>query len=290
MQFGCPTKIQSKVRSCCKEEVLTWHIKEGVNKKKTESKRKTLECNHLGDECCNVFFIWRYLIEFRMEVRRLQVYSWKVILIPIVTLKRMIGVSNEENKENRSTGPKYCEKIESSSVLSCQHKIWKPEKQHRITESSLWKVYSRATELAFCRCLCRLWQQMQDYKKNRVSENDSEGIEWRTCYKRTTGGSGEGYLWLVFTGNVLGNILECEECGATYRRRTERGKVVYRCATRIEKGREACTESPTIGEERIKEEMGKRICGGEYDENVIRKKVDRVLVGRDGKLKILFKD
>jgi len=90
--------------------------------------------------------------------------------------------------------------------------------------------------------------------------------------------------------NVLGNIMECEECGATYRRRTERGKVVYRCATRIEKGREACTESPTIGEERIKEEMGKRICGGEYDENVIRKKVDRVLVGRDGKLKILFKD
>lgn len=85
--------------------------------------------------------------------------------------------------------------------------------------------------------------------------------------------------------NVLGNILECKECGATYRRRTERGKVVYRCATRIEKGREACIESPTIGEE-----MGKRICGGEYDENVIRKKVDRVLVGRDGKLKILFKD
>lgn len=90
--------------------------------------------------------------------------------------------------------------------------------------------------------------------------------------------------------NVLGNILECEECGATYRRRTERGKVVYRCAIRIEKGREACTESPTIGEERIKEEMGKRICGGEYDENVIRKKVDRVLVGRDRKLKILYRE
>ena len=59
--------------------------------------------------------------------------------------------------------------------------------------------------------------------------------------------------------------MECEECGATYRRRTERGKVVYRCASRIEKGREACKESPTIGEEWIKEELGKRICGGEYD-------------------------
>ena len=45
-----------KVRSCCKEEVLTRHIKEGAKQKEKESKRKTLECNHLGDECCNVFF------------------------------------------------------------------------------------------------------------------------------------------------------------------------------------------------------------------------------------------
>lgn len=90
--------------------------------------------------------------------------------------------------------------------------------------------------------------------------------------------------------NVLGNILECEECGATYRRRTERGKVVYRCATRIEKGREACTESPTIGEEWIKVELVSRVCGGEYDEKVIRKTVDRVLVAKDGKLKILYRE
>ena len=73
--------------------------------------------------------------------------------------------------------------------------------------------------------------------------------------------------------NVLGNILECEECGATYRRRTERGKVVYRCATRIEKGREACKQSLTVGEEWIKEELRHRICGGEYDDEVIRKKI-----------------
>lgn len=88
--------------------------------------------------------------------------------------------------------------------------------------------------------------------------------------------------------NILGNILDCEECGATFRRRTERGKVVYRCATRIEKGREACKESPTIEEEWIKTEIGKKVCGGEYDEEVVKKNVDRVLIGMDGGLKILF--
>lgn len=90
--------------------------------------------------------------------------------------------------------------------------------------------------------------------------------------------------------NVLGNILECEECGAAFRRRTERGKVVYRCATRMEKGREACKESPTVGEEWIKEELGKRVCGGEYDEEVVRKKVDKGLVAKDGEVKIVFRD
>lgn len=38
---------------------------------------------------------------------------------------------------------------------------------------------------------------------------------------------------------LLGNLLVCGDCGASYRRRTERGKVVWRCATRIEKGKEA---------------------------------------------------
>lgn len=90
--------------------------------------------------------------------------------------------------------------------------------------------------------------------------------------------------------NVLGNILECEECGAAFRRRTERGKVVYRCATRMEKGREACKESPTVGEEWIKEELGKRVCGGEYDEEVVRKKVAKGLVAKDGEVKIVFRD
>ena len=52
--------------------------------------------------------------------------------------------------------------------------------------------------------------------------------------------------------------------------------LVYRCATRIEKGREACKESPTIEEEWIKTEIGKKVCGGEYDEEVVKEKVNGV--------------
>lgn len=52
---------------------------------------------------------------------------------------------------------------------------------------------------------------------------------------------------------LLGNLLVCGECGASYRRRTERGKVIWRCATRIEKGRESCANSPSLEEEILKD-------------------------------------
>ena len=86
--------------------------------------------------------------------------------------------------------------------------------------------------------------------------------------------------------NLLANLLVCEECGASFRRRTERGKVVYRCATRMDKGREACECSPTIEETWIKEELRKRICDGEYEEEKVRRMVLEVRVGKDKVLRI----
>jgi site-specific DNA recombinase len=77
----------------------------------------------------------------------------------------------------------------------------------------------------------------------------------------------------------LGNLLVCSECGASYRRRTERGKVVWRCATRIEKGKEACLPSLTLDEEWVKSILVEAVCGdGAYDESVIRNKVDNIQI------------
>ncbi|EMS72582.1 recombinase family protein [Ruminiclostridium cellobioparum] len=78
---------------------------------------------------------------------------------------------------------------------------------------------------------------------------------------------------------LLGNLIVCGNCGASYRRRTERGKVVWRCATRIEKGKEVCSHSPTLDEEWALKVLGEKICeNGVYDEEVVRNKVDWVLV------------
>jgi len=77
---------------------------------------------------------------------------------------------------------------------------------------------------------------------------------------------------------LLGNILECRYCGASYRRRTERGKVVWRCATRMENGRDKCSDSLTLKEEQIKEVLEDAICEGNiYDEEMVRDSIDKIL-------------
>lgn len=88
---------------------------------------------------------------------------------------------------------------------------------------------------------------------------------------------------------MLGNLLVCGECGATFRRRTERGKIVYRCATRVEKGRVACMKSPTIEENWLKLELEKRVCGGEYDENKVRERVVEVRIFEEKELVVMWK-
>lgn len=89
---------------------------------------------------------------------------------------------------------------------------------------------------------------------------------------------------------LLGNLLVCGDCGTSYRRRTERGKVVWRCATRIEKGKDICSHSPTIDEKWIQNVLGEKICeSGGYNEEIVRNKADRIFVFSKN-LEIVCKD
>lgn len=89
---------------------------------------------------------------------------------------------------------------------------------------------------------------------------------------------------------LLGNLLVCGNCGASYRRRTERGKVVWRCATRIEKGKGVCANSPTIDDEWVQDVLSEAVCENSiYDEGIIRSKIDKIQIF-DTCIMICFKD
>ena len=76
-------------------------------------------------------------------------------------------------------------------------------------------------------------------------------------------------------------LIVCGHCGASYRRRTERGKVVWRCATRIEKGKTACSDSVTVNEEQLKTVLANVVCNGCYDEEMVRNRVLSIKVFED---------
>lgn len=67
-----------------------------------------------------------------------------------------------------------------------------------------------------------------------------------------------------------------EIAGGGFRRKTEHGKIVWRCGTRMEKGKTECENSPTLNAQYIRNMLRKVICNGEYDENVVKDKVKRI--------------
>ncbi len=105
-----------------------------------------------------------------------------------------------------------------------------------------------------------------------------EEMTKRSRFDRKEGGSAEASK--KYNGKYfLGNLLVCSDCGASYRRRTERGKVIWRCATRIEKGKDACPHSTTLDEGWIQDTIGETVCQNRaYDESIIRNEVDKIQV------------
>ncbi len=111
-----------------------------------------------------------------------------------------------------------------------------------------------------------------------IFDRVQEEMKRRERIVRNNDGSIEASKSKFNSKYILGNLLVCGDCGASYRRRTERGKVLWRCATRIEKGKNECALSPTLNEERLKEHLTALICDGIYDEGAVKSKVDRIEV------------
>lgn len=111
-----------------------------------------------------------------------------------------------------------------------------------------------------------------------VFDKVQEEIAKRSRFVRKEDGSEEASG--KYNGKyLLSNLLVCGDCGASYRRRTERGKVVWRCASRVEKGKEACPHSPTLDEGWLQDTLGAAVCQNSvYDEGVIRNEVDKIEV------------
>lgn len=91
--------------------------------------------------------------------------------------------------------------------------------------------------------------------------------------------------------NVLSGLLVCAECGANYRRiNCPSSEIVWRCANRVEHGKQFCKHSPSTSEESIIEELCRRLDMGGYDEWKVAETIDTIFVQEDGLLEIEYKE
>ena len=87
--------------------------------------------------------------------------------------------------------------------------------------------------------------------------------------------------------SVLSGLLVCAECSHNYHRITRpSGKIVWRCANRVEHEKKFCQHSPSILEDKIKEVLCEKLGLNTFDGDKIKSKVDVILVQSDGSLQI----
>lgn len=56
------------------------------------------------------------------------------------------------------------------------------------------------------------------------------------------------------------------------------GEVVWRCANRVEHGKEICKHSPTLSETAVKNFLCKALNVDEYDPQAVRESIEAILV------------
>ena len=99
--------------------------------------------------------------------------------------------------------------------------------------------------------------------------------------------------------DALSGLLICGECGKTYRRITGRnGKITWRCANRVEHGREHCPDSVTMKDETIRivihaayyRDTSSDKDDSRYVEQWIRCSVAKIVIRKDNSLGFEWKD
>ena len=87
--------------------------------------------------------------------------------------------------------------------------------------------------------------------------------------------------------SVLSGLFTCGECGRNYRRITRSsGDVVWRCANRVEHGKQFCKHSPSIPEQQIKDAICINLGLATFDEQAVKKHIDFITIHSDGTLEL----
>lgn len=155
-----------------------------------------------------------------------------------------------------------------------EQRILSPTGQEKWTRPAISKLFSNSKYIGYI-------ISFEDYFAVQVDKGNRSNIDEDTNQRKTTRYSSQ---------NVLSGLLACTECGAHYRRITRpSGEVVWRCANKVEHGKEICKNAPSISEGVFKKQLCTALNITEWDENSIKRSIERILIQHDGSLEIEYK-
>ena len=102
--------------------------------------------------------------------------------------------------------------------------------------------------------------------------------------KRTNQSSDHKRKTVRYNSNdALSGLLVCGECGRNYRRITRKdGNIVWRCADRVDNGRQAtCQNIYTISEDEIKNIICNYLEMEKFDDVTVKNCLERIEISRD---------
>ena len=149
-----------------------------------------------------------------------------------------------------------------------------PTGQERWTRPTLSKLLSNSKYIGYI-------ISFEDYFAVQVDKGNRSNIDEDTNQRKGTRYSSQ---------KVLSGLLACAECGANYRRITRpSGEVGWRCANKVEHGKNICKNAPSISEDALKDHLRTTLNMPEWNEEAIKSSIKRILVRHDGGLEIEYK-
>lgn len=162
--------------------------------------------------------------------------------------------------------------LEASSIF--EQGVLSPTGQERWTRPTISKLLSNSKYIGYI-------VSFEDYFAVQVNKGNRSNIDEDTNQRKATRYSSQ---------NVLSGLLVCTECGANYRRITRSsGEVVWRCANKVEHGKQICKKAPSISEDTIEEHLCTTLNMAEWDEETIKNSIERILIQHDGGSEIEYK-
>lgn len=149
-----------------------------------------------------------------------------------------------------------------------------PTGQERWTRPAISKLLSNSKYIGYI-------ISFEDYFAVQVEKGNRSNLDEDSNKRKITRYSSQ---------NVLSGLLVCAECGANYRRiTTPSGEVVWRCANKVEHGKQICKSAPTVSEDSAKIKICEVLALDVFDEEKIKANVETILIQHDGSFEVEFK-